>query len=150
MPGLAPGRTGPRAERGERVRQGKAIVFFDGVCVFCNGTVRFIANRDPQRRYRFAPLGGLAARKLLGRLDRPEPDAIVLVEGDRVFTRSTAALRIARRLSWPYALVYAIVVVPRPIRDAVYDWVARNRYRWWGKLEECPVPRPEDRERFLD
>jgi predicted DCC family thiol-disulfide oxidoreductase YuxK len=132
------------------VSQARDIVLFDGVCVFCNGTVRFIARRDPQRRYRFAQLGGPAARKLLGRLDQPESGAIVLVEGEQVFMRSTAALRIARRLSWPYPLLYPLLVVPRPIRDAVYDWIARNRYRWWGKLETCPLPTPEDRGRFLD
>jgi predicted DCC family thiol-disulfide oxidoreductase YuxK len=78
------------------------------------------------------------------------PDAIVLIEGERVFARSTAALRIARRLSWHYPLLYAFIVVPRPVRDWVYDWIARSRYGWWGKLQACPVPPPGERGRFLD
>jgi predicted DCC family thiol-disulfide oxidoreductase YuxK len=112
--------------------------------------VRFIARRDPRGHYRFAPLEGTAAQSLLGRQGSQAPDAIVLIERGRAFTRSTAALRIARRLSWPYPFLYALIVVPRPARDVVYDWFARNRYRWWGKLETCPVPGPEVRERFLD
>jgi predicted DCC family thiol-disulfide oxidoreductase YuxK len=132
------------------VSQANDIVLFDGVCVFCNAAVRFIARRDPLGRYRFGPLEGTAARRLLGRQGSPAPDAIVLVERGRAFTRSTAVLRIARRLSWPYPLFYALIVIPRPARDLVYEWCARNRYRWWGKLEACPVPAPGDWDRFLD
>jgi len=77
-------------------------------------------------------------------------DSLLLIEGERCYTRSTAALRIARRLQGPWFLLYALIVVPRPLRDAFYDWFARNRYRWFGKRDECRVPDTDTRRRFLD
>lgn len=127
-----------------------ATVLFDGVCNLCNGSVLFVIDRDPERYFRFAPLQGDDARRLLAEQGvAPELSSVVLVEGGRVYTRSTAALRIARRLRGPWRLLAAFVVVPRPVRDLVYDWVARNRYRWFGREEACRMPTPELRERFL-
>ena len=80
----------------------------------------------------------------------PLPDSIVLIDEGRLFTRSTAALRIARRLRFPWPLLYGLIVVPRPLRDFLYDWVARNRYRWFGKRDSCMLPTPELRARFLE
>jgi predicted DCC family thiol-disulfide oxidoreductase YuxK len=127
------------------------VVLFDGVCNLCNGAVRFIIDRDPAGRFRFASLQSLAAREVLGAatVEEPLPDSIVLVERDRVTTRSTAALQIARRLQFPWPLLYAFIVVPRRLRDAVYDVVARNRYRWFGRREVCMVPTPGMMVRFL-
>lgn len=127
-----------------------SVVLFDGVCNLCNAAVRFIIRRDPGGRLRFAALQSEAAAVLLAAQAEPLPDSIVLVEGGRVFTRSAAALRIARRLRFPWPLLYALIVVPRPLRDAVYGWIARNRYRWFGRSDQCMVPTPELRARFLD
>jgi len=124
---------------------------FDGVCNLCNGFVQFVIARDPAGRFRFAPLQSDAARRLLGGRDAPQewPDSIVLVEDGGVFTRSTAALRVARGLSFPWPLAYAFVGVPRPLRDWVYDIVARNRHRWFGRRDVCMLQTPELLARFI-
>jgi len=124
------------------------VVLFDGVCNLCNGAVRFILARDPAGRFRFASLQSEFARRLLREDGRVE--TIVLLEAGKSYFRSTAALRIARGLRFPWPLLYAFVAVPRPLRDLAYDWVARHRYAWFGKRETCLVPTPEMRGRFLD
>jgi predicted DCC family thiol-disulfide oxidoreductase YuxK len=128
------------------------ILLFDGVCNLCNGAVVFVIRRDPRARFRFAPLQSPAADALLasrGVARGGLPDSFVLVEDGHVHIRSTAALRVARRLRFPWPLFAAFLVVPRLLRDPLYDLVARNRYRWFGKREECMVPTAELRARFL-
>jgi predicted DCC family thiol-disulfide oxidoreductase YuxK len=117
----------------------------------CNGSVQFIIARDPSAHFRFAPLGSAAAQSLIDESAPrgPLPDSIVLMEQHRMYTRSTAALRIARRLRFPWPLLYALIAVPRPLRDIIYDLIARNRYRWFGKRDTCMIPTPELRARFL-
>lgn len=130
-----------------------AAVLFDGVCNFCNSTVNFIIERDPAGHFQFAALQTEAAQRLLARCGLPEAflDNIVLVEDEVCYARSTAVLRIARRLRKPWPLLfYGLIVIPRPIRDFAYDWFARNRYRWFGKRAQCSVPSPEIRRRFLE
>jgi predicted DCC family thiol-disulfide oxidoreductase YuxK len=129
-----------------------SVILFDGICNLCNASVRFVIARDPDARFRFAALQSDSATRLLASFAQsgPLPDSIVLVEGSRLFTRSTAALRIARGLTFPWPLAYAFIVVPRPIRDWIYDVVASRRYRWFGKRDECMVPTPELKSRFLD
>ena len=126
---------------------------FDGVCNLCSGSVRFIVERDPHAHFRFASIQSEAGAALMREhglaIPEGDPSSIVLVEDGRAFTRSTAALRIVRRLRMPWTLLYAFVVVPRFVRDAVYDFVARHRYRWFGKKDACMVPTPELRARFL-
>lgn len=126
------------------------MLLFDGVCTLCSGSVRFVIERDPAGRFQFAPLQSEAARRFLERAPQPLPDSFVLVEDGRLFTRSTAVLRIARGLRFPWPLAYVFVAVPRPVRDWVYDAVARNRYRWFGRRDVCMMPTPELRARFLD
>ena len=127
------------------------VVLFDGVCNLCNASVRFIIARDPSARFRFAPLQSATARALFagtgGR--SPLPDSFVLLEHGRLYVRSTAALRVARRLRFPWPLLYIFIAVPRPLRDVLYDFIARHRYRWFGSREACMVPTPELRARFL-
>ena len=125
------------------------MVLFDGVCTLCNGFVRFVIERDPAGRFQFAPLQSDAAGRLLGKAPQPLSDSLVLVEDGRLFTRSTAALRVACGLRFPWPLAYVFVAVPRPVRDWVYDAVARNRYRWFGRRDVCMVLTPELRSRFL-
>jgi predicted DCC family thiol-disulfide oxidoreductase YuxK len=127
-------------------------VFFDGVCNLCNGAVRFIAANDPQRSFRFASLQSPQARELLG--DRVtgarEPDSIVLLAGGRRYERSDAALHIALGMRAPWPLAFAAILIPRGVRDTVYTWIARNRYRWFGRTDTCALPPPGLRERFLE
>jgi predicted DCC family thiol-disulfide oxidoreductase YuxK len=129
-----------------------ALVLFDGVCNLCNGTVNFIIDRDPAGYFRFAPLQSAVAQEHLSgtAAASADLDTIVLIEDGSAYVRSTAALRIARRLTAPWPLLYLFVAVPRPLRDAVYRLVAANRYDWFGKRDECRLPTPGLRERFLD
>ncbi len=129
-----------------------ALVLFDGVCNLCNGSVQFIIDRDPRAYFRFAALQSEAAAPALSGCGRDPVilDSIVLVEEGQCFTRSTAALRIARRLSGLWPALYLGIVIPRVLRDVLYDLIARHRYRWFGRTESCRIPTPELRARFLD
>jgi len=133
---------------------GEPLVLFDGVCNLCHASVNFIIDRDPTSRFRFASMQSEAGRAALARHGLPtpvgDPENMVLIEGDRAYDRSTAALRIARMLSGPVKLLWALILVPAFVRDAVYRFVARNRYRWFGKSDQCRVPSPDLRARFLD
>ena len=128
------------------------VVLFDGVCNLCNGSVRFVIERDPRKHFQFAPLQSATATRLIsGSADRlAMPDSIVLVDDGRLYVRSEAALRIARRLRFPWPLLWVFMAVPRNLRDWVYDVIARHRYRWFGKRETCMVPSTEIRDRFLE
>jgi len=155
---------------------GGPVVLFDGVCTFCNGAVQFILDHEKRGDLRFAPLqsepgialleaaaGPAEARALrtgreTGR-DTPTereaadgegaPSTMVLLEDGRVFTHSTAALRIAHHLRAPWSWAVVFFLVPRFVRDAAYRAFAANRYRWFGREETCRVPTPELRARFL-
>ena len=129
-----------------------SVVLFDGECNLCNHSVQFILRRDPARRFHFAALQSAAAQSLLrqsGQAPTLLPNSVVLVEQAKVYTKSAAALRIARRLRglWPLAAVF--LLVPAFLRDGVYDLIARHRYRLFGKREACMLPSPELRGRFL-
>lgn len=139
-----------------------AIVLFDGVCNFCNSSVNFVIEHDREGYFKFAPLQSDAGRNLAkkfgfisetassGDADGLVPiDSMILVENDEAFTGSTAALRIVRRLGFPWSLLYWFIVVPRAIRDYFYNLFAKYRYRLFGKKEECMLPTPEIRGRFL-
>ena len=128
------------------------VVFFDGVCNLCNGAVNFLLDRDRHRQLRFAPLQG----RTFGSVRAANPglngvDSLVLVDADGLHIRSEAALRLAAYLGFPWRLLGRMgLVVPRALRDWVYDRVARGRYRWFGRREACRLPTPALRERFLD
>jgi predicted DCC family thiol-disulfide oxidoreductase YuxK len=128
------------------------IVLFDGVCNFCNGAVRFIIERDPKAQFQFASLQSHPAQALLKKLyfEQADLESIVLIEDSTIYTASTAALRIVKRLSGSWPLLYIFVLVPRPLRDWVYSIVARHRYRWFGRQDVCMVPTPNLRQRFLE
>ena len=130
---------------------GHGIVLFDDRCSFCNGTVRFIWRRDWGAYFRFASLQSEAGAQLLARHGiARDLETVVLIEGDRVSSRSTAALRIARHLGWPLRLLAGLLVIPSCLRDPIYAAFARRRYRWFGRSEHCTVPPPGLKERFLD
>lgn len=132
-----------------------AIILFDGVCNLCSRSVRFVIRRDPHARFRFAALQSDAARRACAGVGATppavvEPDTIIVIVNGRALERSDAALAIAARLGFPWRLLAALRIVPRPIRDAAYRFVARNRYRWFGRTDACMVPTPELRARFID
>jgi predicted DCC family thiol-disulfide oxidoreductase YuxK len=129
----------------------RGIVLFDGHCAFCNRTVYFIWRRDRQAYFRFAPLQSESGARLLARHGLAgNLDTVVLIEGDRVSTRSTAALRIARHLGWPWRLLAGLLAIPSVLRDPIYTALARRRYRWFGRSEGCAVPPPDLKERCID
>jgi len=130
----------------------ETIILFDGVCNLCNGMVRFLIPRDPKARLRFASQQSAAGQQLLKKCELPTNslDSVVVLEGDHIYTKSTAALKIARNMNGLWPLLYGFILVPRFIRDPLYDWVARNRYRWFGTTEACLFPSPEVKCRFLE
>jgi len=122
------------------------------VCTLCNSFVNFVLDADSEGYFRLGALQSEAARPYLQAFEE-EPktlNTVVLIEDGRCFTRSTAALRVLRRLDAPWPLLYALSAVPTPLRDRVYDRIAENRYAWFGRREECRVPTPEERARFLE
>lgn len=131
--------------------QNKKIILFDGVCNLCNGAVTFIIKRDKDDRFRYAALQSEVGRTLADKhgIDTSKTDSIVLIDDDHHYTKSSAALGIARYLSGGYPLLYGLMILPTFLRDRMYDVIARNRYRWFGKRESCMVPTPELKAKFL-
>ena len=128
------------------------VVLFDGVCNLCNGSVLFVIKRDPQAIFRFAALQGSFARELLVKHSM-DPDAlysIILVDGSMVYRRSRAALEVVKRLRGLWPLLYIFIIVPPFLRDGIYDWVVSNRYKWFGKKDQCMIPTPELKARFIE
>jgi predicted DCC family thiol-disulfide oxidoreductase YuxK len=127
------------------------ILLFDGVCNLCSRAVQFVIRHDPAGRFRFAALQSPAGQRLLVEHGLPADtlDTFVLIEGARCFTRSDAAIELARRLDGAWRWLRLAAVVPRPIRDWAYGVLVRNRYRWFGRRESCMVPTPELSQRFL-
>ncbi|RZK44255.1 MAG: DUF393 domain-containing protein [Pedobacter sp.] len=129
----------------------KTIIFFDGICNLCHGAVQFTIARDTRKHFHFSSLqSDFAGEKLKSfNIGPQESDSFLLLENGRVYDRSTAALRVAKRLKGLWPLLYAFIVVPKFIRDGVYNFIARNRYRWYGKQDNCWLPSPELKKRFL-
>lgn len=129
----------------------KKIILFDGVCNLCNGAVIFTIERDKNNLFRYAALQSAPGRKLIAKhgIDTSKTDSIILVDGDEYYIKSSAALRIARHLSGGYPLLYGFMILPKLIRNRIYDLVAHNRYKWFGRKESCMVPTPELKAKFL-
>jgi predicted DCC family thiol-disulfide oxidoreductase YuxK len=127
------------------------VILFDGTCGFCDAMVRFVIARDSRKRFKFAPLESETGQALLAKhgIDPTQTDSVVLVNGDKAYTKSTAALLIAVELDAPWPLAGLLGHVPLHLRDAAYDWIARHR-RQWFKSDQCPVPSAEMRERFIE
>ncbi|ALM19895.1 thiol-disulfide oxidoreductase [Nonlabens sp. MIC269] len=131
--------------------QDKKIILFDGVCNLCNGAVVFIIKRDKKDVFRFAALQSEIGEKLLRKhqIDPEKTDSIILVDDNNAFAKAGAALRIAQELSGLWPALAILRIVPRFISNAVYDWIASNRYQWFGKKESCMIPTPELKAKFL-
>lgn len=127
------------------------IILFDGVCNLCNNTINFIIRHDMKSIFKFATLQSEVADELLKNFPpvKNKLDSIILLEKGVKYTQSSAALRIAKNLSGGYPILYVFIIIPKFFRDWIYSIVAKNRYKWFGKKEECMIPTPELRERFL-
>ena len=135
------------------IHQDKSVILFDGVCNLCNSSVNTVLKYDTKNHFMFASLQSDAATKILLhkklKNNKNQLDSIILIENNDVYTKSTAALRVLKRLKFPLNLTYVFIVVPQFIRDFVYDFIAKNRYKWFGKKETCRVPTQEEKSRFL-
>jgi predicted DCC family thiol-disulfide oxidoreductase YuxK len=129
----------------------KPILLFDGYCNLCSGSVVFIIKREKRDTFRFTSLQSKFAQELLSKLnsDGNIPDSIVLVEADEMHYKSKAALEVARRLKFPWPLFYIFIVIPPFIRDWMYDFIAKRRYRWFGKKQQCFLPQKDVQHKFL-
>jgi predicted DCC family thiol-disulfide oxidoreductase YuxK len=134
------------------VEANESIILFDGVCNLCNRSVQFIIRRDKKNRFRFAAIQGKTGQSLMQQfqLTQNEINSFLLIEGQKIYTRSTAALRVFRQLGGLWSLLYVFIIVPPFIRDVIYNWVARNRYKWYGKRDACMIPSDELKSKFLE
>jgi predicted DCC family thiol-disulfide oxidoreductase YuxK len=127
------------------------IILFDGICNLCSNSVRFIIQRDPGREFKFTSLQSEAGKQYIEQYNIHETiDSIVLIKGGKVYLESTAALKIASRLKWPWRIFGILQGVPKPVRDRLYRWIAKNRYKWFGRDESCMLPSKENRDRFIE
>ena len=130
----------------------KKLVLFDGVCNLCNSTVTYVIKRDKKDVFRFAPLQSSIGKQIIEKykIDISKIDSILLYSHDKgLVYKSTAALKIANGLGFPQNLMSAFFIVPPFIRNWVYDFIAKNRYKWYGKKESCMIPTPELKSKFL-
>ncbi len=134
------------------IPRGKKVLLYDGVCNLCDGFVQFVLKRDKKALYYFASLQSDIAQQLLKKhgIKNDDLSTVVLIEDDQVFTHSDVGLRVAKDLGAFYRPLYGLRYLPKPFRDKIYDWVAANRYRFFGKKEVCMLPEPEWHSRFLD
>jgi predicted DCC family thiol-disulfide oxidoreductase YuxK len=131
--------------------ENKAIILFDGVCNFCDSSVQFVLKRDKKGYFNFASLQSEIGQELLEKYKIPKDkfESLVLIENDKAYLFSTGALRIARKLNGAWPIFYGFIIIPSFIRNFFYKLIANNRYRLFGKKEECMIPSPEWRSRFL-
>jgi predicted DCC family thiol-disulfide oxidoreductase YuxK len=127
------------------------VILFDGVCNFCNSSVNFVIKKDKHAVIQFAPLQSDKGRLFLRQYNYPENNlnSFIFIEEGKLYTRSTAALKVSRYLKGLWPVCYGLIIVPKFIRDGIYNWIAKNRYKWFGKKEQCMIPSPEVRKRFL-
>ncbi len=131
--------------------QENPIILFDGICNLCNSSVQFVLKHDKQKLFRFASLQSEAGQALLRKYQLPEINfnSFVLINEGKVFIKSTAALMVAKQLQGAIKILYSFIIVPTFIRDAVYNVISKNRYKWFGKQESCMMPTPDLQSRFL-
>ena len=130
----------------------KKIILFDGVCNLCNNWVNWVIKKDSKQVFLFCSLQSPTGQKIWNQIkgDKKYLDTVVLIEGSKIYIKSTAALRICSSLITPYNWLFVFISIPKFIRNFFYDFIARNRYRWFGKKDQCMIPSPELKKRFLD
>ncbi|PLS09681.1 thiol-disulfide oxidoreductase DCC family protein [Neobacillus cucumis] len=129
----------------------KGIILFDGECNLCNSSVQFILKRDPKGIFKFTSLQGKTGQSLLEKHGiKKDVNSFVLIEGDKLSLRSTAALKVCKNLNGPWKWLSILLVVPPLVRDPIYNFIAVNRYKWFGKNESCWLPSPKWKSRFLE
>lgn len=128
------------------------IILFDGVCNYCNFWVKFAIKRDRKRVLKFAPLQSEGAKKILQSIgiNPSSLSSVILIDNWKVYTQSSAALRMCKYLDGGWKLFFGLIIIPKPIRNFVYNIIAHNRYKWFGKKKNCMIPKNEERDRFLD
>ncbi|MCY7290769.1 MAG: thiol-disulfide oxidoreductase DCC family protein [Ferruginibacter sp.] len=128
------------------------VILFDGVCNLCNGAVQFVIKRDNKKQFMFASLQSEAGQHLLKKFQLPLQsfDSFVLIQNEKAYFKSTAALMIAKQLSGITKILYGFIIVPAFVRNAVYNFIAKNRYKWFGKKDNCIIPTPALTARFLN
>ncbi|WP_223700333.1 thiol-disulfide oxidoreductase DCC family protein [Sutcliffiella deserti] len=127
------------------------VLLFDGVCNMCNSLVIFVMSNDKEGKYKFASLQSESGQNLLSKFNLPTNDfnSFIYIIGDNYYTKSTAGLKVLRGLDGFWKCLYPLILIPKPIRDVVYAFIAKNRYRWFGRKEQCMLPTPEMKKRFL-
>lgn len=130
----------------------KSIILFDGVCNVCNGFVNFLIPRDKKDKFQYGSLQSLKVKEMLQQYHYNPDDlsTVILIEKDKLYSQSTAVLKILRQMSGAWPLMYAFIIVPKAIRDFAYQQIARNRYKLFGKKDSCMVPTPELRAKFVE
>ena len=134
------------------MEENKKIILFDGVCNLCNGAVQFVIQRDKKDVFRFAALQSEIGQKLIDErgIDTSTVDSIILIDpGVAYYTKSTAALKIAEDLKGIWSITSVFIYLPERFRNIVYDFIARNRYKWYGKKDQCMIPTPELKNKFI-
>ena len=122
------------------VQTKKHIILFDGICNLCNGAVNFILKRDKRKQFRFVALQSENGKELISKFKiAPETDSVILILNKQVYTESDAAIEIAKLLPTPWNCFSAFKIIPKKIRDGIYKWIAKNRYRWFGKRKTCRI-----------
>lgn len=127
------------------------IILFDGVCNLCNSSVNFIIDHDKNNIFKFTALQSETGQNLLKEfsLNAEEFDSVILIDGNNFYSKSTAALKIAKEFPSIWKSLYIFILVPAPLRNIIYDMISRNRYRWFGKKDSCRIPTPALKEKFL-
>lgn len=130
----------------------KKLILFDGVCNLCNNSVQYVIKRDQKNTYLFAPLQSKVGQQIIEQfqIDTVKTDSILLYTNGKLYSKSTAALKVAATLGFPTNILSIFIVIPAFIRNWVYDFIAKNRYKWYGKKEACMIPTPELKSKFID
>lgn len=132
--------------------ENQKVILFDGGCNLCSASVQFIIERDHENIFKFASLQSNFGQEILKKHHLPSADfdSFILLENNQIYQRSSAALKVAKQLSWPLKAMYVFIIVPSFIRNFVYNVIAKNRYKWFGKKTECWLPTPDLKDKFLD
>ena len=136
----------------EKLKHNKQLILFDGVCNLCNSSVQYVIKRDKKDRFRYAALQSEIGQDIIEKfhIDTSKTDSIILYSNEKgISYKSTAALKIASNLGFPTNILSVFLIIPAIIRNVVYDFIAKNRYKWYGKKDHCMIPTPELKSKFL-